>query len=139
MVCRYIYLPRSSSSNLIPFSYWFSILSLNQSKGLRGAIAFSLSLNVTTEHRSVIITSTLFIVLFTTLVLGTFTAPLLERLKLKQLPSQEEIVSKPELNIYLSKHPPSVFNHLPSVLNQLFSIYIRRQTRDCYCTTLTEI
>ena len=51
---------------------WFS--------GLRGAIAFALSLNLplSIENRQVIITSTLILVLFTTLVLGGSTMPLMK-------------------------------------------------------------
>lgn len=40
--------------------------------GLRGAIAFSLAQTVQSPNRPVIITTTLFIVLFTTLILGNF-------------------------------------------------------------------
>ncbi|DBA04696.1 TPA: hypothetical protein N0F65_012279, partial [Lagenidium giganteum] len=65
----------------IPWSYmiviWFA--------GLRGAIAFALALNVTTsnQHRTgVIQSSTLFIVMFTTLVFGMGTSPLLRRFSL---------------------------------------------------------
>ncbi|XP_046842331.1 sodium/hydrogen exchanger 8-like [Xenia sp. Carnegie-2017] len=54
---------------------WFS--------GLRGAVAFALStqLQFDAEHRSVLITSTLIIVLFTILVLGGSTLPLLKCLR----------------------------------------------------------
>lgn len=54
------------------FIMWFS--------GLRGAIAFALSLNlpIDNETRHVIITSTLILVLFTTLVLGGSTLPLMK-------------------------------------------------------------
>jgi len=55
--------------------------------GLRGAIAFALALNVTTSGRPEIVTTTLFLVLFTTLVLGSTTTPLLSRLGLL-LPAQ---------------------------------------------------
>ena len=53
------------------FVMWFS--------GLRGAIAFALALNLDlpTEIRHVIVTSTLILVLFTTLVLGGSTMPLM--------------------------------------------------------------
>eukprot|EP00743_Colponemidia_sp_Colp-15_P009274 GILK01010133.1.p1 GENE.GILK01010133.1~~GILK01010133.1.p1 ORF type:complete len:715 (-),score=47.94 GILK01010133.1:101-2245(-) len=52
---------------------WFS--------GLRGAIAFALSLNFPGENKQVIITTTLILVLFTVLVLGGGTLPLLKYLK----------------------------------------------------------
>jgi sodium/hydrogen exchanger 8 len=51
--------------------------------GLRGAIAFALSLQVPTEHGSEIVTTTLAVVLFTTFVLGGLTEPLLRKLELK--------------------------------------------------------
>lgn len=60
----------------IPFNYmiviWFS--------GLRGAIAFALALNVQTDnptHAALMKSSTLFTVMFTTIVLGMGTSPLL--------------------------------------------------------------
>ena len=55
---------------------WFS--------GLRGAIAFALSLNlqIDNETRHIIVTSTLILVLFTTLVLGGATMPLMKVIKI---------------------------------------------------------
>lgn len=66
---------------------WFS--------GLRGAVAFALStqLQFTAEQRSVLITSTLIIVLFTILVFGGSTLPLL---KLLQAQGGEVSLSKTE-------------------------------------------
>eukprot|EP00698_Gefionella_okellyi_P017755 TRINITY_DN5238_c0_g1_i2.p1 TRINITY_DN5238_c0_g1~~TRINITY_DN5238_c0_g1_i2.p1 ORF type:complete len:262 (-),score=47.03 TRINITY_DN5238_c0_g1_i2:14-799(-) len=70
--------------------------------GLRGAIAFALSLNLDDSgtyevpHKNELIATTLFIVLFTTLVFGGATAPLLGALKLKQTPAadvQEQFAS----------------------------------------------
>lgn len=61
---------------------WFS--------GLRGAVAFALALNVRTSHRSQVITTTLFLVLFTTLILGCLTAPVLRRLGLQNPETQED-------------------------------------------------
>ena len=59
------------------FVMWFS--------GLRGAIAFalSLSLDIDNEIRHVIVTSTLILVLFTTMVLGGATMPLMKFLNSK--------------------------------------------------------
>jgi len=54
---------------------WFS--------GLRGAIAFALALNVPTEGEKVIFTTTLIIVLFTVLIMGAFTIPMLKHLKIE--------------------------------------------------------
>jgi sodium/hydrogen exchanger 8 len=63
--------PFTRQQQQIPFSYmiviWFS--------GLRGAIAFALALNVTTSnpaHAAIIKSSTLFTVLFTTVVSASF-------------------------------------------------------------------
>eukprot|EP00027_Filamoeba_sp_ATCC50430_P008809 CAMPEP_0168549282 /NCGR_PEP_ID=MMETSP0413-20121227/5018_1 /TAXON_ID=136452 /ORGANISM="Filamoeba nolandi, Strain NC-AS-23-1" /LENGTH=432 /DNA_ID=CAMNT_0008579655 /DNA_START=158 /DNA_END=1453 /DNA_ORIENTATION=- len=58
--------------------------------GLRGAVAYSLSLNIDTKNRSYIVTTTLFLVLFTTLVEGGLTAPLINKLGLKSQPSASE-------------------------------------------------
>lgn len=57
-----------------------SFVSIHMFQGLRGAVAFALStqLQFDAEHRSVLITSTLIIVLFTILVLGGSTLPLLK-------------------------------------------------------------
>ena len=54
------------------FIMWFS--------GLRGAIAFALSLNLQVDNdtRHIIVTSTLILVLFTTLVLGGSTLPIMK-------------------------------------------------------------
>ena len=51
--------------------------------GLRGAIAFSLALGKETENGEVIFTTTLIIVLFTVLVMGGATVPLLDKLKIR--------------------------------------------------------
>lgn len=62
-------------SRQMMFIMWFS--------GLRGAIAYALSLHLEfgTETRRVLVTTTLIIVLFTILVLGGSTMPLLKCLK----------------------------------------------------------
>lgn len=56
------------------FVIWFS--------GLRGAIAFALSLEIETENKNVLKTTTLAIVLLTTFLIGGGTLPLLEFLKI---------------------------------------------------------
>ena len=56
------------------FMMWFS--------GLRGAIAFALSLGVPTESGSLILTTTLCIVLFTVIILGGAAPKMLELLKI---------------------------------------------------------
>jgi sodium/hydrogen exchanger 8 len=54
---------------------WFS--------GLRGALAFSLTLHIPTGAEALIRTTTLVIVFFTVLVLGGATVPMLKALKIK--------------------------------------------------------
>ncbi|KAE9356974.1 hypothetical protein PF008_g3391 [Phytophthora fragariae] len=77
-----------SEDNKIPWSYmvviWFA--------GLRGAIAFALALNVYTPnrvHASVIQSTTLFTVMFTTLVFGMGTSPVLRYFGLTATQEQE--------------------------------------------------
>ncbi|OWZ04932.1 Sodium/hydrogen exchanger 3 [Phytophthora megakarya] len=77
-----------SEENKIPWSYmvviWFA--------GLRGAIAFALALNVYTPnrvHASVIQSTTLFTVMFTTLVFGMGTSPVLRYFGLTATQEQE--------------------------------------------------
>lgn len=70
-------------SSLLPCFLSF-LFSPSPSSGLRGAVAVALALNIRTEHRSVIVTTTLFVVLFTTLFLGLLTAPVLRLLGLQQ-------------------------------------------------------
>jgi len=55
---------------------WFS--------GLRGAIAFALALNARTPHAPSLVAATIMIILFTTLVLGPFTSPLMRALKINE-------------------------------------------------------
>jgi len=58
--------------------------------GLRGAIAFALALNMRTSHRSEVITTTLFLVLFTTIILGSSTSFVLKTLDLDASESVRE-------------------------------------------------
>ena len=73
---------------------WFS--------GLRGAIAFALSLNLdlTTEVRHVIVTTTLILVLFTTMILGGGTMPLMKFLNSN---SENQRVKNSEKFVFFSK------------------------------------
>lgn len=57
------------------FMMWFS--------GLRGALAFSLTLHIPSGAATLIKTTTLVIVFFTVLVLGGATVPMLKALKIK--------------------------------------------------------
>eukprot|EP00002_Diphylleia_rotans_P012398 TRINITY_DN2424_c0_g1_i2.p1 TRINITY_DN2424_c0_g1~~TRINITY_DN2424_c0_g1_i2.p1 ORF type:complete len:152 (-),score=31.43 TRINITY_DN2424_c0_g1_i2:457-912(-) len=59
--------------------------------GLRGAIAFALALYLETDNEKIIVTSTLFTVLFTTIVFGVGTAPLVKFLKLEYIPVQTPV------------------------------------------------
>jgi len=63
--------------------------------GLRGAIAVALAENIRTEHRSVIVSSTITIVFITTILLGFSTAPILKRLDLYE-PEHLETVPEEE-------------------------------------------
>jgi len=58
--------------------------------GLRGAVAFALALNFRGSSRNVIVTTTLAVVLFTTFVLGSLTAPLVRFLKLQKTETEAE-------------------------------------------------
>lgn len=51
--------------------------------GLRGAIAFALSQNMPKEHRSVYVSTTLMIVIFTTLICGGLTEPMLTHMGMR--------------------------------------------------------
>ncbi|PRP83914.1 sodium/hydrogen exchanger, Na+/H+ exchanger, antiporter [Planoprotostelium fungivorum] len=65
--------------------------------GMRGAIAFALSINLQTDHANVIQTTTLFIVLFTTIVQGLLTSPLLRFFNLVEIPRLDLDESELEL------------------------------------------
>lgn len=79
------------------FIMWFS--------GLRGAISYALSLhlNFSTETRHVIITTTLIIVLFTTLVFGGSTMPLLKFMQATKNPARRLKKRKKDREVTLSK------------------------------------
>nr|NVI76234.1 Na[+]/H[+] hydrogen exchanger 1 [Cucujiformia] len=79
------------------FIMWFS--------GLRGAISYALSLhlNFSDETRNVIITTTLIIVLFTTLVFGGSTMPLLKFIQATKNPSRRLKRRRKDREVTLSK------------------------------------
>jgi solute carrier family 9 (sodium/hydrogen exchanger), member 8 len=88
-----------AKENRVPFKHqvviWFS--------GLRGAIAFALALNVQSanaEHVSIIKSSTLFTVIFTTVFLGAATGPLLRGLGLSD--AEDDVVDHHTLQSYAS-------------------------------------
>jgi len=64
--------------------------------GMRGAIAFALAMNLKTPNSPVLITTTLFIVLFTTIILGGATAPLVRKLQLVSTQTDFELVPSNE-------------------------------------------
>jgi len=61
--------------------------------GIRGAVAFALALNMRTAHRSQVITTTLFLCISTTLILGCCTSPMLKILGLQEGPPLDELSS----------------------------------------------
>jgi len=64
--------------------------------GLRGAIAVALAENIRTEHRSVIVSSTITIVFITTILLGFSTAPILKKLDLYEPEHLETVPEEDE-------------------------------------------
>jgi sodium/hydrogen exchanger 8 len=106
--------------------------------GLRGAIAFSLAQTVQSSNRPVIITTTLFIILFTTLVLGIsqffendnflgpITAPLLKKLKLQQELIEEDIEHSESLlltTVDLSRSDSSEKLELPGAPRNMTAVH----------------
>lgn len=79
--------------NIFPLSYLANfgrkqVIPLNMQvvmwfAGLRGAIAFALSQNLPNEHKDVYISTTLAIVIFTTIVCGGLTEPMLNRMEMR--------------------------------------------------------
>lgn len=63
---------------------------------MRGAIAVALAENVRTEHKDVIVSSTLMVVFITTILLGFSTAPILKWLNLYE---PEEVRSYQRLSV----------------------------------------
>ncbi len=70
---------RREKSNRIPFNHqimmWFS--------GIRGAMAFSLTVDVPSQAKTVIQSTTLIIVFITVIIFGGLTVPILKALKIK--------------------------------------------------------
>lgn len=79
MVFRYLNI-FCCKKHIVLAALWFLATKFSCSSGLRGAIAYALSLHLEFEKetRQVIITTTLIIVLFTTLVCGGLTTPLVK-------------------------------------------------------------
>jgi sodium/hydrogen exchanger 8 len=108
------------------FIMWFS--------GLRGAIAFALSLNLEldTEVRHVIVTTTLILVLFTTMILGGATLPLMKLLNSseKTMSSKNNSNQKTKKFIFLSKTKELDNTTDPSSINNVESNDIYNLTGD---------
>ena len=89
-VFPFSFLANLGRSVKIPFKMqvviWFS--------GLRGAIAFALSMNMPSENRELYISTTLSIVILTTIACGGLTESLLEAMGMKR--SQEEVLADEE-------------------------------------------
>jgi len=113
--------PKHQVTPQIKFVLWFA--------GLRGAVAFSLSLDVESEHKEKIRTVTLLIVHFTLFVFGCSTLPLLKFLKIRSAggdKSLENITKPPQ------KSDPSLRGLQPKRLinnldERLFKKWFRRK------------
>jgi solute carrier family 9 (sodium/hydrogen exchanger), member 8 len=117
--------PFSSLANLwraqqIPFpmkcAIWFA--------GLRGAIAFALSQNMPGESTDLYVSTTLSIVIFTTIVCGGMTEPMLSRMGMRLDPQDDdghgseayEVRAAFSISLLsLSSPPPSPLQHLQSL------------------------
>ena len=99
----------SRAANIFPLTYLLNQIrtvpiSFNMQismfwSGLRGAIAFALALQVTTEHSNQIVACTLGVVLFTTFVLGGSTEFMLRFLKLKNTVEDTQTIAADGLPI----------------------------------------
>ena len=74
---------RREKNNRVPFNHqvmmWFS--------GIRGAMAFSLTVDVPSHSKTIIQTTTLIIVFITVIVFGGLTVPVLKFLRIKVCPA----------------------------------------------------
>lgn len=77
---------------------WFS--------GLRGAIAFSLSISLDSPYRNVLVTTTLAVVLFTIIFMGGSTLPLLKFLNIESPPVMTKLSNN-------NDHPKEEFERIP--------------------------
>jgi solute carrier family 9 (sodium/hydrogen exchanger), member 8 len=105
--------PFASMANLwraqqIPFamkcSIWFA--------GLRGAIAFALSQNMPGENKDLYVSTTLSIVIFTTIVCGGLTEPMLSRMGMRLDPQNDDPVRNEPYEVPLSSFLPLSSNPL---------------------------
>jgi hypothetical protein len=64
--------------------------------GLRGAIAFALARNATSEHRRTIVAATTAVILFTTFVLGSLTRPVLQWLRMIHVAGEPALAHRPD-------------------------------------------
>jgi len=106
--------------------------------GLRGAIAFALSNNMPEEHANLYISTTLSIVIFTTVIVGGLTEPMINytgmRLSVSPPPSPDYsmLVSSPDYSRLASTPDPSdkneeiIDNGLESKLNILIYRFDRQ-------------
>jgi hypothetical protein len=83
----------------IPFSHQL-VMTIG---GLRGAVAFYLALNVSSEYKHLIITTTISLILFTVIGMGSFTPIFLKWLN-KTCPQDEIIVNKNEEMVSLAQN-----------------------------------
>jgi hypothetical protein len=69
--------------------YWFKFYYFFNEFFIGGAVSFVLALTITGEYKDVIVTTTLFIIIFSIFFLGGLTYPLLKYLKIEEEVSSE--------------------------------------------------
>ena len=63
-----------------------------------GALAFALSNNMPEEHRDLYVSTTLSIVIFTTIIIGGLTEPMLNYTRMRMIITEESLSSSPRLD-----------------------------------------
>ncbi|KAJ3450870.1 sodium/hydrogen exchanger [Anaeramoeba flamelloides] len=104
------------------FVLWFA--------GLRGAIAFALSLILTDEHGRILMTTTLTIVFFTVFILGGFTNPLLKKFDLAFKDKDEPLYKQKKKTRFLEfdrKYLKPLFTHKKYGEEELISLKRKKQ------------